>query len=128
MLSNQVNGERPMKMIILGAGLILVAAPALAQRGGAAATPRGPAPVARPMVVTPRAPVVVARPVAGPVVVTPRRPVDPRPTDRQQLAAALAAAEARAANAVANGASPERVRSKLQDYKQKLIRRYNASH
>jgi hypothetical protein len=117
-----------MKMIILGAGFILVAAPALAQRGGVTASPRGPVAVARPTVVTPRAPVVVARPVAGPVVMTPNRPIDRRPNDRQQLAAAIAAAEARAANAVANGASPARVRSKLQDYKQQLIRRYNASH
>ena len=122
-----------MKMIILGASLVLVAAPALAQRGSVTATPRGPVAVARPVVVTPRTPVLVARPVAGPVVVTPHRPIDrrpndPRPNDRQQLAAAIAAAEARAANAVANGASPERVRSKLQDYKQQLIRRYNASH
>lgn len=34
----------------------------------------------------------------------------------------------RAQNAVANGASPARVRNKVKEYKQTLRRRYNAAH
>ena len=49
-------------------------------------------------------------------------------SDRQDYAEALRNAYKRAHNAVENGASPERVRAKLQQYKHQLRRQWNADH
>ncbi len=101
-----------MKAIIAGAVLALFALPAAAQQ--AAAIDRAPLDV------------------RGAEARTADDRVASRPHtdngDKAAYNAAMRAAHQRAKNAVANGASPERVRAKLQDYKQQLRRRWNATH
>ena len=65
-----------------------------------------------------------ARPVAAGSVVAAPRAVRP---DRQAAAKHLRHIYARAHNAIENGATPERVRAKVQEYKHHLRRRWNAA-
>lgn len=100
-----------MKRYLLCAALVAAATPLQAQTAG-------------------RMSVREARPVAaGPVVAAPRavRPDRPDRPDRQAAAKHLRHIYARAHNAIENGATPERVRAKVQEYKHHLRRRWNAA-
>jgi len=101
-----------MKSMIAGVVLALLATPAAAQQAAA---------VDRP---------TLDRPAAETRPATDRIAPRPRPDhgDKAPYIAALRKAQQRAKNAVANGANPARVRAKLQAYKQKLRRRWNATH
>ena len=92
-----------MKPILVGAILALCATPAIAQQAPAAE----------------RSGVAARERVAS---------VPGGGSDRQDYGEALRNAYKRAHNAVENGASPERVRAKLQQYKHQLRRQWNADH
>jgi len=100
-----------MKTVFAGAVLALIATPGLAQQVSA---PNRTASEARPA-----ADRIAPRPAPGPRT---------HNGDKAAYVAALRAAHKRAKNAVANGASPARVRAKLQAYKKQLRRRWNATH
>ena len=121
-----------MKRTLFCAVLAFSASPAMAQQvagidrpATTAAELRVPlAPgVDRP--VTADRPELVARPDRPERIDRPDRPGGP---DQQAYAQALRNAYQRAKNAVANGASPERGRTKLQEFKQQLRERWNATH
>jgi len=106
-----------MKRILTGAIVALIAMPAAAQSasGGERAAAQ-----ARPTLERP----ALERPAPERVAPVLRTGDD----NKAAYIAALRAAHNRAKNAVANGADPARVRSKLQAYKQQLRRRWNATH
>jgi hypothetical protein len=103
-----------MNRYVLCAALLLAASPLHAETSSAVR-------VARTAVAADQA-------VAAPRVERAQRQERPAPTDREIAAEHLNHIYQRAQNAVENGASPERVRAAVQDYKQQLRNRWNATH
>ena len=124
-----------MRPILLCAALVMAATPLQAQTATRMAVrearPVAAGPVAAPRdarPIRPDRPDRPDRPERPDRPDRPERPERPDRPDRQAAAEHLRHIYARAHNAVENGASPERVRAAVQEYKHHLRRRWNAAN